>query len=509
MREIILDGKSMTLEDIMSIGNMPTKISISESARKMMAKSRAHVESILEGDDSVYGINTGFGSLSNVRIDPSQLQQLQRNLILSHACGIGPIMNPITSLRMLAIRANSLTMGVSGIRPEVVDTMLDLVNSGYAPIIPSVGSLGASGDLAPLAHMAMSLIGEGQFMHRQGDEWAEIPSKTVFEKIGVEPVILSAKEGLSLINGTSQMAAYLAEAAEYADRLCAAADAACAMSVEAIAGSHKPFDPRIHDVRSQPGQRVSANRILSHLQDSQINKSHEECQRVQDAYSFRCAPQVHGAAMDVIKSSKDIAISDVNSATDNPLILEDGHGGYDVLSGGNFHGEPLALAADNLAAAIHEICSISERRTNQMLMPSWSGLPAYLAKNSGLESGLMIMQYVSAAAIARIRLLASPAALTNIPVSGGKEDHVSMGSTACQRLEEICSLAAAVLGNEMLVASAALDLREHKPGKGVERYHEMVRSVSDPIDGDRSMSGDTNRMAKMILGGMEDSNVSK
>ena len=271
------------------------------------------------------------------------------------------------------------------------------------------------------------------------------------------------------------------------------------MSIEAIAGSHKPFDPRIHDVRSQLGQRVSANRILSHLKDSQINESHEDCQRVQDAYSFRCAPQVHGAVIDVVKSIKEIAISDVNSATDNPLILEDGNGGYDVLSGGNFHGEPLALAADNLAAAIHEICSISERRTNQMLMPSWSGLPAYLAKNSGLESGLMIVQYVSAAAIARIRLLASPAALTNIPVSGGKEDHVSMGSTACQRLEEICRLAASVLGNEMLVASAALDLREHEPGKGVQNYHEMVRSVSDPINGDRSMSRDTNRMAEKIL----------
>ena len=508
MREIVLDGKSMSLEDIMSIGSIPTKLSISESARKLMVKSRGHVESILKSDESVYGINTGFGSLSNVKIESSQLQQLQRNLILSHACGIGPNMNPLTSLRMLAIRANSLTVGVSGIRPEVVDTMLDLVNSGYAPTVPSVGSLGASGDLAPLAHMAMSLIGEGEFMHRKGNEWMGIESKTVFENIGREPVVLSAKEGLSLINGTSQMAAYLAEAAAYADSLCVAADAACAMSIEAIAGSHKPFDPRIHNVRSQQGQRVSANRILSYLKDSQINKSHEDCQRVQDAYSFRCAPQVHGAVIDVVKSIKEIAISDVNSATDNPLILEDGDGGYDVLSGGNFHGEPLALAADNLAAAIHEICSISERRTNQMLMPSWSGLPAYLAKDSGLESGLMIVQYVSAAAIARIRLLASPAALTNIPVSGGKEDHVSMGSTACQRLEEICTLAASVLGNEMLVASAALDLREHEPGKGVQIYHEMVRSVSDPINGDRSMSRDTNSMAEMILNGMEDSNVS-
>ena len=508
MRDIELDGKSMTLQDIMSIGKIPINITISESARNLMAKSRGYVESILTSDNSVYGINTGFGSLSNVKIDSSQLQQLQRNLILSHACGIGPDMNPVTSLRMLAIRANSLAVGVSGIRPEVVDTMLDLVNAGYAPKIPSLGSLGASGDLAPLAHMAMALIGDGQFMAKKGDEWVEIDSTLVFKSIGKEPVILSAKEGLSLINGTSQMAAYLAEAAEYADRLCFAADAACAMSVEAIAGSHKPFDPRIHDVRLQSGQRGSASRILSHLFDSEINKSHEGCHRVQDAYSFRCAPQVHGAAIDVVKSSKEIAISDVNSATDNPLILEDGNGGYDVLSGGNFHGEPLALAADNLAAAIHEICSISERRTNQMLMPNWSGLPAFLAKNSGLESGLMIIQYVSAAAIARIRLLASPAALTNIPVSGGKEDHVSMGSTACQRLDEICSLAASVLGNEMLVASAALDIREHAPGKGVEKFRKMVRLLSDPVNGDRSMSDDTKRISEMILSGMGEHNVS-
>ncbi len=503
MRKIKLDGRSMTLEDIISIGNVPTELFISDSARKKMVNSRKHVESILENEDSVYGINTGFGSLSNVRIDSSQLEQLQRNLILSHACGIGPDMNPLTSLRMLAIRANSLTLGVSGIRPEVVDTMLSLVNSGYSPVIPSIGSLGASGDLAPLAHMAMAIIGEGRFLHKKGDAWVEIQTDHVFDSLGLKPVVLSAKEGLSLINGTSQMAAYLAEAVEYAHNLCVAADAACAMSVEAIAGSHKPFDPRIHEVRFQPGQRISAKRILNHLLDSQINKSHTECTRVQDAYSFRCAPQVHGAAIDIVEFSKEIAISDVNSATDNPLILENALGGYDVLSGGNFHGEPLALAADNLAAAIHEICSISERRTNQMLMPSWSGLPAYLAKNSGLESGLMIVQYVSAAAIARIRLLASPASLTNIPVSGGKEDHVSMGSTACQRLEEVCTLASSVLANEMLVASAALDLRNHQAGNGVRKLHKMIRSLSKPLDGDRSMSQDTSDISKMVLAGLE------
>ena len=499
MREVVLDGESMTIEEIMLIGNSDVKFSLSLKSRTIMNDSRSHVESIVEGEQTVYGINTGFGSLSNVRIAPDELELLQRNLVLSHACGIGEPMAPVATLRMMAIRANSLAKGASGIRPEVVDTMLDLVNSMNAPVVPKIGSLGASGDLAPLAHMAMALIGEGQFQSFMKGSWSMRTSSAVFKSINRDPVVLKAKEGLSLINGTSQMCAYLAEATNLSDKLSRSADAACAMSVEAIAGSHKPFDERIHALRRQDGQKVVASRILSFLEGSEINTSHLACERVQDAYSFRCSPQVHGSVYDVIKNATRVVIDDVNSATDNPLIVNRKDGGYDVLSGGNFHGEPLALAADSLAAAIHELCSISERRINQMLMPKWSGLTPFLAKNGGLESGLMIIQYVSAAAIARIRLLAGPATLTNIPVSGEKEDHVSMGSTACERLIEVCNLASSVIASEMIVAAAALDLRDEDPGKGVRDLHKIVRSISPPIDGDRSMAHETKALSDYLM----------
>ena len=497
--EITLNGNTMTIEEIMRIGSEGVKIRLSDDSIDRMRGSRDHVERILETGTTVYGINTGFGSLSNVTIQPPELKQLQRNLVLSHACGIGPSMSPESVMRMMAIRANSLAKGASGIRVEVVQTLLDLINHGHAPVVPSIGSLGASGDLAPLAHMAMSLIGEGRFQSRIGGQWADSETEAVFSDIGREPVVLEAKEGLSLINGTSQMCSYLAEASSLATKLCDAADAACAMSVEAIAGSHTPFDPRIHEIRHQVGQGRSASRIMGHLKSSEIKESHADCERVQDAYSFRCAPQVHGAVLDVLDHVTNVVISDANSATDNPLIVPDGEGGYDVLSGGNFHGEPLALSADSLASALHELCSISERRSNQVLTPHWSGLPPFLARNGGLESGLMILQYVSASAIARIRLLASPAALTNIPVSAEKEDHVSMGSTASERLIEICDLAACVLANEMIIASAALDFREEKPGVGVVRLHGWVRAVSEPIVCDRSLSDDTMALADKIL----------
>ena len=497
--DITLNGNKLTIEEIMEIGSDGVNIKLSNDSINRMRGSRDHVARILDSGTTVYGINTGFGSLSNVSIEPLELKQLQRNLVLSHACGIGAPMSPESVMRMMAIRANSLAKGASGIRVEVVQTLLDLINHGHAPVVPSIGSLGASGDLAPLAHMAMSLIGEGRFQSKIGGQWVDSDSQAVFSDIGREPVVLEAKEGLSLINGTSQMCSYLAEASSLTSKLCDAADAACAMSVEAIAGSHTPFDSRIHEIRHQAGQGKSASRIMEHLKESEIKESHADCDRVQDAYSFRCAPQVHGAVCDVLDHVTKVVVSDANSATDNPLIVPDGEGGYDVLSGGNFHGEPLALSADSLASALHELCSISERRSNQVLTPHWSGLPPFLARNGGLESGLMILQYVSASAIARIRLLASPAALTNIPVSAEKEDHVSMGSTASERLIEICDLAACVLANEMIIASAALDFRKEKPGVGVVRLREWVRTVSAPIVDDRSLSGDTMALAKRIL----------
>ncbi len=496
-----IDGSSLTIDALIAIRDGIAEVKLTEEAITSMFNSRRVVESVIDSDEVFYGINTGFGALSNVTIARDDLSQLQLNLIRSHACGIGEIMKPEHVLMMMAIRANSLAVGNSGIRPEVVETILALINARCAPVIPRIGSLGASGDLAPLSHLALGLIGENEFLKQDKDGWATISSDEAFQYANKSPISLEAKEGLSLINGTSQMCAFLSVAIHELELLSFTADCATACSVEAIMGSHKPFDKRIHNSRPHRGQMISAARINSLLSNSAINKSHENCERVQDAYSIRCAPQVHGPIIDSLNNARAMLEIELNSATDNPLIFVDDNGDFEVISGGNFHGENLAIAADNLAVCAHELASISERRTNLIMSPKWSGQNAFLSNTEGLDSGMMIIQYVSAACIAELHLLANPSSTSNITVSMEKEDHVSMGSTATHRLLSSCELLSKVLANELICSCEAINRIGLEPGIGVSRILNLISGLVPPLIEDRSLSQSTEIVSSTILSG--------
>ena len=504
-RTVSLNGSSLSIKDVLDAGEGSAVFEIDESAVIAMTESRSAVKRILEKGEVVYGINTGFGALSSVTIEHDQLEQLQYNLIRSHACGVGDAMESEHVLMMMIIRANTLCIGHSGCRPEVVELLVQMVNEGIAPIVPRIGSLGASGDLAPLSHMALGMIGEGDCHVRHGDIWAEPQtSASALEQAGIVPLILQAKEGLSLINGTSQMCAYLSICMMNMDHLVFAADASAACSVEAIYGSHTPFDSRVHNARPQRGQSISAARISSLLMGSKINESHIDCGRVQDAYSFRCAPQVHGPVIDLLAESRRMLEIEINSATDNPLIFTNGSKD-DVISGGNFHGQNLSLAADALALSCHELASISERRINHVMDPQWTGQNAFLTNIEGLESGLMIIQYVAAALISELHLLSNPVSISNVPVSLGKEDHVSMGATSTFRSMQSTVLLAQVIANELICSNEALRRTDLDAGLGVRTTTEWVSSQVPALTSDRAMSEECMNLAQaLLLGGLSE-----
>ena len=504
-RTVSLNGSSLSIKDVLDAGEGSAVFEIDESAVIAMTESRSAVKRILDKGEVVYGINTGFGALSSVTIEHDQLEQLQYNLIRSHACGVGDAMESEHVLMMMIIRANTLCIGHSGCRPEVVELLVQMVNEGIAPIVPRIGSLGASGDLAPLSHMALGMIGEGDCHVRHGDIWAEPQtSASALEQAGIVPLILQAKEGLSLINGTSQMCAYLSICMMNMDHLVFAADASAACSVEAIYGSHTPFDSRVHNARPQRGQSISAARISSLLMGSKINESHIDCGRVQDAYSFRCAPQVHGPVIDLLAESRRMLEIEINSATDNPLIFTNGSKD-DVISGGNFHGQNLSLAADALALSCHELASISERRINHVMDPQWTGQNAFLTNIEGLESGLMIIQYVAAALISELHLLSNPVSISNVPVSLGKEDHVSMGATSTFRSMQSTVLLAQVIANELICSNEALRRTDLDAGLGVRTTTEWVSSQVPALTSDRSMSEECMNLAQaLLLGGLSE-----
>ena len=439
--------------------------------------------------------------MSSVSIEKDELETLQANLVRSHACGIGERMNPEIVLLMMVIRANSLAKGVSGARPEVVELIISMVNSRIAPIVPRIGSLGASGDLAPLSHMTLGMMGEGECQRFENGSWHLKDASVALSEAELRPIRLQAKEGLSLINGTSQMCAYLAHTVLNMETLCFAADASTACSLEAIRGSHKAFDKRIHDSRPQFGQSISAARISELVSNSEIMLSHADCDRVQDAYSFRCSPQVHGPVIDILREVRRILEIEINSATDNPLVFVDQEARAEIISGGNFHGQYLSLASDSLAIACHELASISERRMNQLMDPNWSGQKAFLAKKEGLESGLMIVQYVAAAVIAELHLLANPASTSNVPVSMGKEDHVSMGATGTYRALQSSILLSQVLANELVCSTEALDGIEESPGIGVSKIADWVRGNVSRLEGDRSLTKECENLSMAILDG--------
>jgi histidine ammonia-lyase len=497
--EIVIDGHSLTIEQIMSIKNMTTKVRLSNESISSINESRKLVEEIVSSGEVVYGINTGFGALSNVTIPSEQLEQLQTNLIRSHACGVGEKMDPDSVLMMMLVRVNSLAKGYSGARLELVQLLINMINSRITPIIPRIGSLGASGDLAPLSHMTLAMMGESDSQIQSKDGvWNTGKSLEILENCGLSPITLKAKEGLSLINGTSQMCAYLCQSIINCEMLIFAADAALSTSIEAIKGSYVAFDQRIHDVRPQYGQTISASRIRGFLIDSEINKSHIDCDRVQDSYSFRCAPQVHGPMIDTLREARRVLTIEINSATDNPLVFSN-NGKAEVISGGNFHGQILALVSDNMAICIHEIASISERRINQVLDPQWSKQKAFLANNEGLDSGLMIVQYVAAAVIAELSLLANPVTTTNISVSMGKEDHVSMGATGAFRTFKASKLLSSVISSELICACQALDNISEKASLPVISIHQWVRKYVSKLIEDRSTSKDTDIIAEKLL----------
>ena len=500
MRAVEIDGNNLNLEDAIALSNGMAIAHLSDESMNTMSASRSAIEQIIQSDEVVYGINTGFGAMSSIRIDGNDLEDLQTNLIRSHACGVGELMDPEHVLLMMVIRANSLAKGVSGIRPEIVEMLLSMVNHGIAPVVPRIGSLGASGDLAPLSHMSLALLGEGECMMRTDSGWVRTSSVEALSSAGLTPVVLQAKEGLSLINGTSQMCTYLGITLLNMERLVMCADASAACSIEAIKGSHDPFDSRIHQNRPQRGQSISAARIFEFVNDSDINESHSNCDRVQDAYCFRCAPQVHGPVIDLITETRRMLEIEINSATDNPLVFVD-NDSVDVVSGGNFHGQNLALASDSIAIACHELASISERRINQVLDPNWSSQKAFLAKTEGLESGYMIIQYVAAACIAELHLLANSVTTSNVPVSMGKEDHVSMGATGTYRSLKSTQLLSQVLANELICSAEAIDRITEKPGSGVSKIVYWVRTHVRPFEGDRAMTSECEALSNDLLDG--------
>lgn len=492
-----LNGQALTLEQIAAVAFGDEHVAISPSARPRIDASRKVIEQIVARDAVVYGVNTGFGKLSDVRVPKEELRQLQLNLVRSHACGIGQPLSEPEVRAMMLLRANVLTLGFSGIRSEVIELLCEMLNRRVHPVVPEKGSVGASGDLAPLAHLALSVIGEGEAFF----DGERIATAEALRRANLKPVELEAKEGLALLNGTQAMHAVGGLALLRAQRLARMADVAGAMSLEAVKGTPAAFDPRLQEARPHPGQKAAAEHLLSLMENSEIRESHlTDDPRVQDAYSLRCMPQVHGAVRGALAHCEDVLLIESASATDNPLVFAETG---DVISGGNFHGAPLAFAFDYAAIAITDLMSISERRTDRLVNPDKSeGLPAFLAQRPGVESGFMIAHVAAASLVNEARVLAHPASVDNITTSGGKEDHVSMGMTSALKLRSIIDLAENLLAIELLAAAEGLEHRRPlKAGRGVERAFAAVRKVSPPLMHDRALSDDIARVAEAIRRG--------
>jgi histidine ammonia-lyase len=500
---LAIDGESLTLEAVQTVAlDDAAQVILTDAARTKVEASRRIVEEVLASGKIVYGINTGFGALSSVTISNEQVDQLQVNLVRSHSAGTGERLDFPTVRAMMLLRANTLAKGFSGVRPVVIETLLALLNAKVYPKVPSQGSLGASGDLAPLAHMALVLMGEGEAYY-QG-EW--LPGEQALKRAGIAPLTLKAKEGLALLNGTQMMTAIGTLALLEAETLMNAAEVAGAMTIEAVQGSKKPFDERVAAVRPHPGHRESAAVVRRLLQNSEIMEAHQDCDKVQDAYSLRCIPQVHGAARDMLKSVRQTLSIEINAATDNPLIFPNG----DVISQGNFHGEPVAMAMEMLALALCELGSISERRMDKLMNPVFSGLPAFLAgkHQEGLNSGMMIVHYAMASLVSENKILAHPAVVDTIPTSNDKEDHVSMGATAACKAQRILEHVRWILAAELLAAAEGLEYRPSlksgnalKPGDGVWAVYQQIRKVVSPLTADRSLSGDVEKLAELLKDG--------
>jgi histidine ammonia-lyase len=490
-RTRFIDGRSLRTTDVEDVARHGDRVELADEARGRIAASRRVVEQILEADRVVYGVNTGFGKLAEVRISHDLLERLQLNLLRSHACGVGEPFSEGVVRAMLLLRANVLSTGYAGCRVEVVERLLELLNARVHPVVPCQGSVGASGDLAPLAHLALPLVGEGEAIFGG----RRLPGAEALRRAGVAPLELKAKEGLALINGTQASAAVAALALAEAGRLVAAGDVVCALTLDALAGTDAAFDPAVHSARPHLGQEASARRLHVLLEGSGIRESHRDCGRVQDAYSLRCSPQVHGAARHALAHAVGVLEIELNAATDNPMVFPDGR----VVSGGNFHGAPLAAVFDYLAAALTDFASISERRLARLVDASLSGLPAFLSPDPGLNSGFMLVQVSAAALVSECKTLAHPASVDSIPTSAGQEDHVSMSTWAARKLDRVVASVRQVLAMEYLAAVQALEF--HRPLESSPVLEEAVRLLRDRVprlEEDRVMAPDFAAAAELL-----------
>lgn len=477
-----IDGENLTIQDVHRVAREEEEVEISEDCVEDIKKSRSIVEDTLESDEDVYGINTGFGELANVKIERDKTEQLQENLVLSHASGVGEPLDEEIVRGVMLLRANTLAKGYSGVRLKVIQGLIDMLNKNVHPVIPCQGSVGASGDLAPLAHMSLVLIGRGKALYDDD----KLSGKKAMERAGIDTIELKAKEGLALLNGTQVMTAIGALAVHDSELLLKSAQIASAISLESLMGTDAVFDERIHDIRPHEGQISCAANLRKLTKGSDIIRSHRDCDRVQDPYTLRCMPQVYGATRDAISYVRKVVETEMNSANDNPLIFDNG----DVISGGNFHGQPVALAMDFLGSAIAEIGDISERTTDKLMYKEESGLPPFLAEDSGLNSGFMIAQYTAASLVSENKVLAHPASVDSIPTSAGQEDHVSMGLTAARQARDILNNVEHVVAIEMLAAAQGLEFHDLEPGEGVQAAYEFIRKYVEPLEQDRPLHED-------------------
>src|SRR5579864_844005 len=488
---VVLDGDRLAIEQVIAVAVHQDTAALSPDSVEKMLRSRSVVERLAAGDEPVYGVNTGVGLLADVRVPPADLEQLQRNVVRSHAAGAGDPLAREEVRAMMLIRANVLAKGFSGIRPVIAERLCQMLDRGVTPVVPSQGSVGASGDLAPLAHMALALVGEGEaeFMGRR------MPGGEALRLACIEPLALASKEGISLVNGTQAMLAVGCLELAAAEAVMDTAEVVCALTLDALRGTPRAFDERLHAIRPHPGQLTSAAHLLRLLEGSEIRASHVSCRRVQDAYSLRCAPQVHGAVRDTLTEARRAFSIELNSATDNPLVFDG-----EVISGGNFHGEPLALKLDTLAIALTALAGISERRIDRLVNPALNeDLPPFLANHAGLESGFMMVQVTAAALVAENRVLANPASTGSITTSGNKEDFVSMGVTSALKLKQVVRNTRRVLAIELLTAVRGLDLlRPLRSSPTIEQIRERFRAVCAPWTQDRPLGPDIERAAAWL-----------
>ncbi len=500
MNPVRLNGKDLSLANLHEVVYGRRPVLPSGDAREQVNAARAVVDALVEENEVAYGITTGVGRLSDVRIDPAQNRQLQLNLIRSHSVGVGEPLSREETRAMMLLRANSLAKGYSGVRAEVIDLLCEMLNRGVHPVVPSQGSVGASGDLAPLAHLALAMIGEGEAIF----DGTRIGGGEALRRAGLKPLVPQAKEAISLINGTQAMLAVGTLSLIQAQTLAETADVVGAMSLDALHGTDVAFDERIHAARPHAGQmRVAAN-LRRLIAGSQIRASHKDCGRVQDAYSLRCIPQVHGAVRDTLEFCRRTFEIEMNSAVDNPLVFVKGEAEGDVVSGGNFHGQPLAFALDYLAIALTALAGISERRIERLVNPALNeGLPPFLAADAGINSGFMMPQVTAAALASENKVLAHPASVDSITTSGNKEDYVSMGMGAAIKLKRVVANTTSVLAIEACAAAQALDfLAPLKTSPPLEQAHAAIRKVSPKIEQDRALATDIVSIASIIAEGV-------